>query len=33
LCRLDAGEGLRLDAAVGRSWTSRFPSCGSPALA
>ncbi len=26
LCRLDAGEKLRLDAAVGRSWTSRFPS-------
>jgi hypothetical protein len=25
LCRLDAGERLRLDAAVGRSWTSRFP--------
>jgi hypothetical protein len=24
LCRLDAGEELRLDAAVGRSWTSRF---------
>jgi hypothetical protein len=27
LCRLDAGEELLLDGAVGRSWTSRFPAC------